>query len=57
MAAIMHCIVVGIENERLSNILRSWKMRKDIERNRKHAIDELNTLIEVYKTFYNYNAH
>ena len=53
MASIMHCIVVGIENDRIASMLRIWRWRKEIERNRKQVIAELNTsLFEIYRNVY-----
>ena len=49
MFAILHCIVVGIENDRIASRLRIWSWRKEIVRNRKQVIAELNTsLLEIY---------
>ena len=49
MSAIMHCIVVGIENDRISNVLRIWRWRKDVEGNRRNLISSLNKSLIIRK--------
>ena len=48
MSAILHCIVVGIENDRISNMLRIWRWRKDVERNRKLMVKEFKATFGRY---------
>ena len=47
MSAILHCIVVGIENDRISNMIKIWRWQKDVDRNKKNVISDLNKFIRV----------